>query len=307
MMGYLRALLSPAYWRHGFSVARAASALLSAFGGLWLLVETSSFFSAQLGELFRAYWAVFLMLGLVLAACQNRPRHYATSRLAGRDVTIEIRVGDIFSLPGALVIGATTTFETDIAHGLISARSVQGQFTERFYDAVSYLNADLAGALASVTSDGTRAGTRGKTVAYPIGTTVRVVARGRPAYFVAIASLNEHGVAHASFDDLKTSLPQLWEAVATKGDFERLVMPVLGSGFARLPQTREEIIRETVKSFAAACSSVRPTEALTIVMPYADFYEHRVDLPELERYLQHVSRYTEYRQPGAQGAGQAVT
>ena len=65
-------------------------------------------------------------------------------------------------------------------------------------------------------------------------------------------------------------------------------MPVLGSGFSRLPETREEIIREIVKSFVAACSSSRPTEGLTIVMPYGDFYNHGVNPEELERFASSV-------------------
>jgi hypothetical protein len=227
--------------------------------------------------------------------------------MKGRDVTITLRVGDMFSVPGALVVGATTTFETDVATGLISPKSVQGQFTARFYDVVAHLDADLTAALAGVVPERILEAGRGKRTAYPVGTTVRLTAKGRTAYLVAIASLNEYGVAHSSFEDLKNALPRLWEAVGERGTFEPLVMPVLGSGFSRLAETREELAREIIKSFTAACSSGRPTEALTIVLPPGDFYEHRVDLNELERYLQHMCRYTEFKQPVDVGAGRAVT
>lgn len=306
LLRYLRALISPAYWKYVVSPGRVLTALLSSFGGLWLLVEVSSFFSSQLAQVFRNSWWVFLLLGVGLAAWMNRPRHEAICRLSGRDVSIVIRVADMFSLPGAVVIGTNTTFDTDLVGGIIAPNSVQGQFTRRYYGAVTHLDTDLAGALTQVTVSRSVARGRGKENEYPIGTTVRVVAPLRTAYFVAIASLNEYGVAQGSFDDLKISLPQLWETVRTRGGFERLVMPVLGSGYARLTQTREEIIREIIQSFVAACASYRPTDSLTIVIPPLDFYEHGVDLRQLESYLQHICRYTEYRTSVPHGGGEPV-
>jgi hypothetical protein len=119
-----------------------------------------------------------------------------------------------------------------------------------------------------------------------MGTTVHVVTQEKRAYFVAIATMNDVGVAQGTFEDLQNSLPMLWDYIATPGgDFEALVVPVLGSAYARLPQPREEIIRAIVNSFVAACSSSRPAEKMTIVIPFKDFYDHQVDLIELERYM----------------------
>jgi hypothetical protein len=133
-----------------------------------------------------------------------------------------------------------------------------------------------------------------------------VETRGRRAYFVAIATMNDGGVAHGNFEDLLSSLPSLWEYISTHGNFDPVIVPVLGSGYSRLSQPREEIVREIVKSFVAACASSRPTERLTIAIPYKDCYEHRVDLDELERFVQHVCRYTEYQSAAAAGAGIAI-
>lgn len=307
MRAILAALRSPAYWRHGFSLTRASGALLSSFGAMWLFAEIASFFSQDVGNWLRRQWLPFLVLGIVGALWQNRPRVRFACRLTGRDVVIEIRVGSMFDLPGALVIGSNISFDTDTSNGLISLQSVQGQFTKKCYTSVAHLDADLNAALHGVAPESVSATKKGKPEIYRIGTTVHVVANGRRAYFVGIATMNDHGVANGSFEDLKTSLPILWDYIATKGgDFQPLVVPVLGSGFSRLPQPREEIIRAIVNSFIAACSSSRPTERMTVVIPFKDFYEHQVDLIELERYVQHVCRYTEYRDAGAVGAGTAL-
>lgn len=308
MKAILAALRSPAYWRHGFSLTRAGQALLSSFGTMWLGAEIVSFFSQDGGAWLRRQWIPFLVGGVLLALWLNRPRVRFACRLAGRDVVVEIRVGDMFAMQGALVIGSNTSFDTDTAGGLIADSSVQGQFTKRYYSAVSHLDGDLAAALNGIAPVRTSATKKGKAQVYPIGTTVHVLAQQRRAYFVAIAAMNDHGVASGTFDDLKDSLPMLWDYVATKsGGIEPLIVPVLGSGFSRLPQPREEIIRAIVNSFIAACSSARPTEKLTVVIPFKDFHEHQVDFVELERYIQHVCRYTEYRSPTAVGTGTGLS
>ena len=57
---------------------------------------------------------------------------------------------------------------------------------------------------------------------------------------------------------------------------------------------------------AASLYKSRSTDKLTIVVPYKDFYAHRVDLIELDRYVQHVCKYTEHREANAVGAGTEV-
>jgi hypothetical protein len=301
-MDTLRALFSSHYWLN-ISVKKMLLALLGTFGALWLIVEIASFFSAQAGKSIHDHWTWFFVAGIAIALASNWPRHRISCQLKNRDVRIEIVIGDMFKLDGAFVIGATTTFDTDTSNSLISPRSVQGKFTRMFYSADAHLQADLSKALESTPSTGTVTRSGQIIHEYPVGTVAPVTVRGQKAYFIGITSLNQHGVAQATFEDLKTSLPHLWEFLTTRGDLQRVVMPVLGSGFARLPETREEIIREIVKSFVAACSSIRPTEALTIVIPADDFYKNRVDLEELERYVQHTCKYTDFVALASQNIG----
>lgn len=304
-MDLLRAIFSKAYWRHGFSPKRALIGLLSAFGALWLLVEIVSFFWPDAAASFRSHRWGFVLVGVLVALWTSRPRHSFTCKLTGRDVAISIRIGDVFSGSGALVVGSNMTFDTSSVGGLISERSVQGQFTLRYYDSEAHLDIDIVAALAGIESEELPFRPIGKTNSYPIGTVACVRARARTAYLVAITALNDHGVAQGSFVDLKDALPKLWEFITTRGDFQPLIMPVIGSGFARITQTREEIIREIINSFVAACASQRPSESLTIVVPYRDFYDHRVDLEGLERFTEHVCRYHGHSVQAA-GLGQPV-
>ncbi len=305
MTSSLKLFLARDYWLHMFSIRRAGSDILAALGILWTIVEASSFFSSTAGDAFKRHWVLFLLAGLAYALYENWPRTAVSARLDGRDIVVELRVGNIFSLEGDLVVGTNTTFETELGASIISPASIQGQFTQKYYDNAAHLANDLLEELRHVPS--TPKMRAGRTVKkYRMGTVARVQSRNRTAHFVAIADLNEHGVASSSFRDLQECLPALWQHMFTKGGVGPLLIPVLGTGFSRLPTRREEIIREIVQSFVAACAERRFCERLTIVVSPRDYRRYDIDLRALGRFITHVCRYTQFSSPNSQGAGQPV-
>lgn len=283
-------------WIHNLISVRAIAAVLSAFGVLWLLVEITVFFfqDTTIPDWLRSHWWLFAALGVGVAVVKCWPKASVTYNLNGRDVSVEIAVGDIFRFSGALVIGSNTTFDTRISPTLIAANSVQGKFTGIYYSNEDQLDKELAAGLSGVQFETLQGPRQGKAKRYPIGTTVRLDPKGRRAYFVAIADISEHGVAESSFEKLRIALAELWVYVGTRGLKEPLVMPVLGTGFSRLPQTREEVVREIVNSFVAACSERVFTDRLTIVLLPSDMAKHRLSLDELGEWLKHMCVYTSF-------------
>ena len=130
---------------------------------------------------------------------------------------------------------------------LISKDSVQGAFTKKYYTDESQLDRELADTLPDIVPETLKGQREGKSERYPVGTVVRLDPCGRRAYFVAIADMNEHGVAVSSFDMLKISLAELWVYIGSRGLKEPLVMPVLGTGSSRLTQPRDDVVREDRK------------------------------------------------------------
>lgn len=281
-------------WGKNLFGLQALSAILSSFGALWLLVEMSAFFfqNTQLPDVLRSFWFVFAAAGSMLAAVICRPKLSVSCRLTGRDTFIEIAVGDLFDFSGALIIGSNTTFDTHVSRQLISEKSVQGSFTRKYYGDEAQLEAEIAKGLGDLRHQVLQGNRVGKSNRYPMGTVVRLSPKERTAYFVAIAHLNEHGAASSSFDNLKESLAKLWVFIGQCGPKETLVMPVLGTGFCRLPQPREEVVREIIQSFVAACAEVTFCDKLTIVLSPDDVEKHAIEFHELGLYLQHVTKYT---------------
>jgi hypothetical protein len=271
---------------------KGLSALLSSFGVLYTILKCADYFQwAQQAEV-QKFWWLFLIAGAVLTAWTCRPELSVSCKLRDRDIGIEIAIGDLFSFPGAIVVGANSTFDTLISKDLIAERSVQGQFTKIYYEDHGPLDKELSAGLSAFEYETLNGERIGKAKRYPIGTVVRLQPKNRTGYFLAIAHINKHGVAVGSFEDLKQALGQLWLFVGERGLKEPLVVPVLGTGFARLKQTRQVVVQEIIKSFIAACSERTFCDKLTIVLSPKDV--HQIDFAALGGYLRHLCAYTEF-------------
>ena len=290
---YVRALLRNLRSKDG------ASAILSAFGALWLLVELARFFfpstvifgNKALPDALRDSWPTFFTIGLCLAIWSCKPRLRVSHKVKGRDTLVEIAVGDIFSFTGAVIVGANTTFDTRIPD-VISPSSVQGLFTRHYYHSEGQFEAEMSRSLEGIPFEALPGERVGNAKKYAMGTCVTVHAKERIGYLLAIADINEHGNASGTFEDLKVSLAKLWEHIGTRGSKEALLIPILGTGFSRLTRSREEIVHEIIKSFLAACSERTFTDKLTIVIMPKDMLNYGISLEELGSFLKHECNYT---------------
>ena len=289
--------MDSAYWRTwlGNLVSwKAVQTALSTWGALWLIVQTIRFFFDQtvLPNVAHDSFLVFFAVAATATVIRCKPCVSVAHKLNGRDVTIEIAIGNIFTFPGAIVVGTNTTFDTRISKALIDKRSIQGQFTTRHYQDEGQLDAEIAAGLSGLSSESLPGQRAGKSNKYPIGTAVRVNPPNRTAYLTAIANLNEHGTASGTFEDLKDALARLWAFISSRGTKEAIVIPVIGTGFCRLTQTREEIVHEIIQSFVAACTERTFADRLTIVVSPNDVTAHGISLDKLGAYLRHVCNYT---------------
>lgn len=276
-----------------FSLRKFFSMLLQTFGVLWLLLEIISFFSSQASEQIKPYWWLFLLIGVVIGSYRGWPVLKVEARIHGTDSSIELLVTDMFSVPAAYVIGCNRTFDTSINDGIISTNSTQGQFMTRFCPSQRDLDAQIE---ANLDLDSATTLTRqkkpfGKLREFPIGTVASVSFNGKLAYLVAISSLNEHKVCFSSTADILDALPMAWEFIRTKGTLGPLCCPILGSAFSRVRATREELIREIIKSYVAASRAGRFCEKLTIAISPLDFWSGKVNLDTLRRFVEYECFY----------------
>jgi hypothetical protein len=272
-------------------------AFLAAFGSLWLLVEIITYFSetSRIPELLSGSWYLFLLAGLLIVVVQHIPTLSYGCKLNNRDTYIELVIGDLFKYEGDLIIGSNTTFDTRISHDLISEKSIQGQFTKKYYGDGSKLDKEIITELQEITPEILSEKRIGNNKKYPIGTVVKLNPEvGRTAYMVAIAHINEYGTARGTIEELMQALPCLWTFISRRGLKGKIVMPIIGSGFARLSVPREKIVHEILKSFVAACSESTFCDRLTIVINPYDIDNNEINMDELEKYLYHTCKYAQF-------------
>lgn len=299
---YILALL-----RNIFSI-KAISALLSSFGALWLIVVIADHFfkNTNIPETIESLWWLFFLVGFIIAVWICKPILLVRARLRDRDVHIEIAIGDVFAFDGSIVVGSNTTFDTRVSTDLISESSVQGQFTRRYYHGEAQLDAEVTASLNGLPYNHLNGTRVGKSKRYPIGTVVRLNPKGRIGYLTAIADINEHGSASGNFDALKICLAELWLFIGDHGGKEALIVPVLGTGFTRLPHKREIIVQEIIKSFIAACAERTFSDKLTIVIGENDAIKNKISLSDLGDYLNHVCNYAEFSSNSSERIGTAT-
>lgn len=320
MIAHARILLSGHFWKSQFSLTVFLRSVFTAVGVLVAGIEAvnslASLFlpgSISLPRWIQAnHWSTIglvVVLAILVALAMLAPTIRVSSRLEERDLTISVELGNLFDTHDALVIGTNSTFDTDFEGGLISARSIQGQFTTRCYSSFRDLDAELGTQLQGEPYELLPRNTKpiGKRRRYRMGAVVTVNPPTRAAYLVAMSHMNAHGVASCSMEDLRVSLGSLWQFIAERGSgLPRLRVPVLGTGFGRLPAPRQVVIKEILRSLVAASAAARFCESVTVVVSVDDYLEHRIDLVEVGNFLRYLTAYTELRSAAEVGKGVAI-
>lgn len=264
-------------------------------GGLWGLVEVLDFFFPDAMKwaqnnwwAFLAYIGAALLITFVVVCLKSNTMLSVSETLEKTDISIEIRVDDIFKLKGKsdFIIGTNTDFDTDMSDGQISKDSLQGQFTTKCYPGTErHLYRDLEESLAGEKHTLVENAHR-QTKRYEFGTVAKVSADDREVYFVAIDELDKQGVATSSLENVRQSLSKLWRYIGDYGEVGELVIPILGTKGAKIQVPREVMIIEIINSFInATYSGKKFCESLIIVVYEEDYRNHNIDLKELRNYL----------------------
>lgn len=274
------------FWRHAIFSPPAAARILATVGGLYLLMEVFDFFKLYT----RDQYSQFAILPLLAVAIgyviiSRRPITRIEYKLLNRDYVVEVRIGDLFSGDNDVVVSTNTTFDTNMANGLISTESLQGQVATRFFNSnTSDIDVQLDRQLRAV-EHVERQDAPGKTKEYPIGTVARVESHGRTFYFVAMARLSPEGTASSSLREIEDALESLWRFITARGELKPLSISVMGTGRGRTGYPRKKMVERIAQSFAEGSRDRVFAPRLTIVVRPEDAENFGVNLYEIRDYL----------------------
>lgn len=266
-------------------------------GGYWLVIEVINFFFSRFEKFFQSYgwWGILIIF--ILTMWLRWPISYISERLDGRDVIIEIRIGDYFETSGDYIISSTTSFDTSLENETVSRDSLLGKFIVKYFTNNSdLLTTQIEKSLSTESYESLSEEWRGNKRKYGIGTVCKINLSNRNCYLVGINNKNKHGnvdVHNDSFEDVKVALSQTWEYIEKRGDFNSLVIALMGTGRGRVKEKRIDVAKEIIKSFIAANSSSRLTNKLTIVIHPTDS-DQNINVIELAEFLRYQCKYTQF-------------
>jgi hypothetical protein len=286
MTYFFQSLLTRSFWRHALLSAEGAASFFSALGVMYLFIEMLDTFNIYTKSNYShlAIIPIILVALLYTVTVARRPLGRFCYKVPGRDLSIEVKIGDLFSEPGDVVISTNTTFDTALTDDLISAGSLQGQLALTVFKGnTAEMDRQLDIDLANVPYRERQK--KGKTREYEIGTVARVKTSERTFYFVAMARLNDHLTSVSSLRMIEDALTGLWGFVRDQGEFRPIVMPVMGTGRGRVDVPRKKMVERIAQSFADFSKDRTFCNRLTIMIHPGDAKYFGVNLFEIRDYL----------------------
>lgn len=279
MKYFLDSITSKAYWRYIVSFDSLKS-IFAIFGFLWLFAESLDFFKVYTRDQYADYaFFIFLIFSVVLSILMKRPLKSISISFPERDISIEVRIIDLFESNGAAMISTNNVFEADVAGGKIATDSLQGQFTAKYFTGNQTL---LLNAIEEKIAE------MNLKSPYPMGTTIPIHTHGKTFYFTAMAHLGEGGNASSSKSDILEALAGLWEYVSNKGELQELAVPVVGTGRGRVQISRKKMIALIAESFLKASIKSKFSDKLVITIRPADAKNFGINLYDIKDHLIHV-------------------
>jgi len=286
-MSYIfKSMLTTSFWRYALFSGSALARVLAIVGSLYLLMEILDFLSIYTKDQYSRYAIIpLLMFAIVYVVITRRPIMNVCYKLPNKDYVIEVRIGDVFDGNNDVIVSTSTTFDTNMASGLIDTNSLQGQVAVRFFQSnTDQIDQQLERELKNISAQ-TRNDAPGKKLEYPIGTVARIQSHGRNFYFVAMSRMNVAGNASSTFRDIEDALTSLWTFIRDRGELRNLSIPLMGTGRGRTGYPRKKMVERIAQSFADGSKNSIFSNKLSIVVWPGDASNFGVNLYEIRDYL----------------------
>ena len=286
MKYFFESIRTRAYWRYALFSGEAIGKFFAVIGILYLCVDLADAFNIYKKDRHSYYGLIILIvLAIIYVLSTRRPLSRVSYKVPQKDFAIEVIIGDLFKIPGEVIISTSSTFDTDMSSGLIAVQSLQGQLATNYFNGQTteidrQIEASLL--LDQPTINNKRPG---KKAEYSIGTVARVSAHSKNFYLVAMSHMEENGNASSNLKMIDEALQRLWVNLASKAEVGDIVMPLMGTGRGRVAYPRKKMIERIAQSFTDACSEQAFSNKLIIVVRPADASKFSLNLFQVRDYL----------------------
>ncbi|MCS4242724.1 hypothetical protein M2418_002250 [Rhizobium sp. BIGb0125] len=284
---FWKSIFTFSFWRYSLFSKGALVSIFSISGAIYLGIEMLDFFSMYTKDRYSRYVIfIILVISAILTVATRRPVARISYKIPKRDFSYDVIIGDLLKTKCSnVVISTNTTFDTDVASGLISPDSLQGQLAFSYFNSnTAEMDRQISESLEGVEAVEHPSGI-GKKKRYPIGTIAKLQAHGKTFFFIAMSELNEKGNAQSSVRMVDDAVQALWAYIAERGELADVAMPIIGTGRGRIQLSRTKMIERLAQSFADASADRVFSNRLAIYIHPTDASKHAVNLFEIRDYL----------------------
>lgn len=286
MRYFFESIMTRAYWRYALFSGEAIGKFFAVVGILYLCVDLADAFNIYKKDQYSYYGLIILVvLALTYVLSTRRPLSRVSYKIPQKDFAVEVLIGDLFKIPGEVIISTNSTFDTDMSSGLIAVTSLQGQLATNYFNGQTteidrQIEVSLSREQFTINDKHP-----GKKKEYPIGTVARVSAHSKNFYLVAMSHMDENGNASSDLKMIDEALEKLWVNLASKAEIGDIVMPLMGTGRGRVAYPRKKMIERIAQSFTDACSQRAFSNKLIIVVRPEDASKFSLNLFQVRDYL----------------------
>src|SRR5438309_1376785 len=116
-----KSVLTVSFWRYALVSPEAFAKLFAVVGFLYSFMEMLDFFGIYTKDQYSRYAIIpIFVFAAIYVVITRRPITRFSYKVPGKDYVIEVRIGDIFDGNSDVIISANTTFDTNMANGLIA-------------------------------------------------------------------------------------------------------------------------------------------------------------------------------------------
>lgn len=181
-----------------------------------------------------------------------------------RNTKIVVRVGDIWEASGKKVIPMNEYYDTENL-GIISERSLHGQFIERYKDKEKELYGQIVQTLNSRSIKGVVSKrSKGKTIRYDLGT----ICEYEGFLLLAYTSFDKDNMANLYGDKCPRCYSNMWHEIDIHNNGESISMPVLGTGKTRFDKDYkpQELLEMLLFTFRMSGINLERQATLNIIV-----------------------------------------
>ncbi len=218
-----------------------------------------------------------------------------TYKINETDSYLSIKVGDITEEKKSIIISTNTSFITTMKDDIISEKSAQGAFQKKFYkDSLDELDKKIADGLTQFVSRSNLVlnNSRKKYPVYDVGTVSKIRQNNRNVYFLALNDINSVGQNENRMElDFYTALSGLWEFIKKMGNTEDASIHLIASGRSGLNITKEESLKEIIKSYIGQSQNYKLLTKLTIYIYPTDL--KYINIKRVKKFVENQCMFAE--------------